>query len=776
MNEQFVAYGPARFVTQHPQFDSYRLCDYLTKDENNIRIEVNYYGCSSFQSMPDGQPGFIAAGSGEGYDFKTPGSWKVITHTAWDAHAPHFSFAQNPIEICDTRQRLKELVSGLKQTPLPLNNQAFGKLTPRSVPYPHYEPLTPKRIVARGPICKILNLIGFQTINPSLEDHRQPLRLNRLFATWVYTSNDIETDLHCFWSDLELNGQRLELNLASDLPNNATTRLHLKKGWNFLSGRLKVPTYSWSYLLGLHSDSGCSFHARPDKAEMMTLLLGPITEIEHPILNYRKPGDFQPPLDWTKDPGDISKVTPSRLMAWEQFDRNQIEFDLPFSFEEDDLNQSFSSRSWTFDWGEEFFGHPQIEVEAPEGTQMDIAYDDWLSPGGNVKLYGSNPFVDSADRFILKGGRQRIDVANPRGGIYMQITLRSKRPGNLILRNVSILSRQTLKMGSGSFRSSNHLYNQTYRKALKTLVASTDESYSDCPWRERGDYIADGYVSLHIHRLISDDLRIPRRSLHTFAYAQNEDGSLPPVAPSWIRKVHDDFTLIWILYLRDYWAMTGDIQSVRELWPSLEKIWSSPRWQSHSSGLWNVTDGMTPFIDWGVHPEERTGDANGVLNAFRYAALHASSELALQLSLPDQAAKFATEANELKQAFEKTLWRADDGCFSSNLTSNGQALHSNILALRFGLGDPRKLIAHLEPLLKENLSRGLHYDFKRGFAELYFFHYLLPALAENNRMDLAEQIIVDHYGFLNNLNHATLNECFSRANQEIGSCCHAWSG
>ncbi|MEI7535186.1 MAG: hypothetical protein WCK57_12530, partial [Verrucomicrobiae bacterium] len=62
VNGEFVAYGPGCFVTAHPEYDTNDLTPLLRAGENLLRVEVNYYGCSSFQTMPDGMPGFIAAG------------------------------------------------------------------------------------------------------------------------------------------------------------------------------------------------------------------------------------------------------------------------------------------------------------------------------------------------------------------------------------------------------------------------------------------------------------------------------------------------------------------------------------------------------------------------------------------------------------------------------------------------------------------------------------------------------------------------------------------
>jgi hypothetical protein len=107
------------------------------------------------------------------------------------------------------------------------------------------------------------------------------------------------------------------------------------------------------------------------------------------------------------------------------------------------------------------------------------------------------------------------------------------------------------------------------------------------------------------------------------------------------------------------------------------------------------------------------------------------------------------------------------------------ALHANILALRFGLGtrsSREQILAHVEPLLRENFSRGIREGGYSGHIELYFFHYALPALAAHGRPDLAEHLIDDHYGFLRELGDDTLPECFFGAGNAVGSRCHSWSG
>ena len=101
-------------MTQFAEFDTFGLAPQLSRGANLIRVEVNFYGTASFQSMPDGQPGFIAAGglADGSISLATPGDWRARVHAAWSAEAVAFSFAQNPAEICDTHVLLDEIDSG----------------------------------------------------------------------------------------------------------------------------------------------------------------------------------------------------------------------------------------------------------------------------------------------------------------------------------------------------------------------------------------------------------------------------------------------------------------------------------------------------------------------------------------------------------------------------------------------------------------------------------------------------------------------------------------
>ncbi|MFN3683621.1 MAG: hypothetical protein ACK41F_06755 [Fimbriimonadaceae bacterium] len=772
---RFVAYGPGKFVTESPEYDTHRL--ELGSGEHVVRVEVNFYGSSSYQTMPDGRPGFLAAGGTDDGSacFDTPGEWRSRVHRCWDPEAPLFSFAQNPVEICDLRVLQRELegdAEGAVET-LPADRCPWREVRPRSAPYPDYRPIRPARASVVGTLRPALRW-GFTVRHPSfLQGDRRSQRHDCLFATQIWSPRDQTVAMEIFWSDLWLNGEPLHPRYEGPLGNHGWAEARLRQGWNRLVGRFEVLTEHWSYLLGFPVESGVGLHARPDRSVGEAfLLLGPSRPDELP-----DPATAGPE-GWRLVAGSASEAAPGRWVAWEEPDDGSAARDVPLGEAPRELPLG-TGAVWCLDFADEFFGHPLLEVEAPRGTILDVSYDDWRREDGCVRLYGSNPFVDATDRFVLPGGRTRVHVLNPRGGIFLQLTFHA--PGGAegaacAVHDVAVLRRTVLPEPEGRFRCGDETLDWAWRTSLHTLRASTDESYSDCPWRERGSYIGDDWVALRLHRLCTADLRVALRTFDLFGRAQLEDGQLPCCAPAWLRQPHEDFSLIWLLAVRDLADSEEGPAFLARQWPVIERLWSSSRWRTDpETGLWNA-DGLRMFVDWGVVRSEREGRANAALNAFRVEAHRATADIAAALGMTEASRRHADHAERVAEAMLRHLWLEPEGRFAASLGAGTPALHANILALAFRIGPGDRLLRYLEPLLERNLERGLAEGQDAGHAELYFLSYLLPALAEVGRPDLAESLLAGHYGYLRSLGLPTLPECFHRADRGGGSCCHSWSG
>ncbi|MCW8129029.1 MAG: family 78 glycoside hydrolase catalytic domain [Planctomycetota bacterium] len=778
VNGHIAAYGPARFTPKAPQYDSVDLAPYLVKGRNVVTVEVNHKGASSFESLP-GLAGFLAWGAaGQGkdaVDLSTPGAWKAMPLTAVDPWAPPFSFAQGPVEIADLRGIPAawfeaSFDDGAWPAPTPLANQGFwGPFTPRSIPMLTMHERLPERTLTVAALDATEYRIGCR-IDASVGP-RGSKRPRVCYATHLYSPEEQDVTIGIWWGPNYLNGEPIQRVKTERLGNREDYPVRLRKGWNFLYGEPEMLAECWSILIGIPAGKGIVASAEPREGAAACMIhSGPVDVDVLERERTRVPADLKglPEVGgWTPVPHGARVPAPGREMAWDT-PGQKVDAD-PYQVTEIAIPGTEANGGVVvFDFGGEFLGHARLDIEAPAGTVVDVCNDERLRADGMIDVFKTNWWIGSADRFVLRGGRETVEGFHPRGGRYLSVAVRDAK-GPVILHRLTVRQTTYPLQREGRFECSDPLYNWVFEAGTETLQACMEDAYLDCPWRERGAYVGDSLVEYQANRAVSADPAMVRRCLWLWAKAQMDGGQMQDVVPAWKYNPLHDYTLLWIVILRDYWAATGDLSLAKEVWPSVAAIFASPDWVEAPGGLWNA-DNLHVFCDWGAAKETKKGES-GPLNAIRCGAYEAAAQLAAALKKPAEAARYRKEHARAAKIFQ-SLW--DDGQKRYAATRmNGArvtdgALHSNILALFFGLvSDARKpaVLRYIEERLPENLKR------QGGYAELYFFYFLLNVLYDHGRTGLAEQAIRSNYGFVRSQGAWTIWEGIGHN----GSRCHAWS-
>lgn len=769
VNGAVVAYGPGRFVTAHPIYDRVDLRPHLRAGANEIVVEAWSPGSSTFQIMADSSGGFIAWGSvaaaGRRHALATPGAWQAQRPTAWDPLAPSYSFAQGPVEILD----LARLGEGGWHEPAVRRRPVAG-LVPRPIPPLGLEvrPAAGLRLLAaiadgeRRLACR------------ERRDERMPARGQRfLYALPIRSPRARRVRLGLFWGPHWVNGAPLAMANDPLLGNRQNAEADLVAGWNLLYGEPEMLTQVWAQHIAI-----------PDAAD---LELGPLQwspampSAEVPSAGGRVPADIAAlatiGVSWrTEDPVGGQRGHPARDMAWDRPGR-PLPAALPAR-----LDAAVDPSGWVVvaDMGGEFLGHIRVRIDAPPGTALDIASDERLRADGLLGLYASNPFVDSADRIVLPGGLQEVELFHPRGGRFVQIAIRPGGPGAVVLHGVSVRDHQVPVARDGSFSSPDPVFAWTWEASYRTLQACVEDAFLDCPWRERGTYLGDALVETATLAAFSRDRSVARRTLHLFAQSQLANGLMQDCAPAYNRDGYADFSLIWVLFLHRLWEIEGDLDEVAGLWDVAVRVLDSPALQPGEDSL--VTPQVGCFIDWGVAKADRDAAGNACVNAFRIRALACAAELADALGRGAEAAALRAARTRAVEAFRARLWLADQGRFARRLhdgrpDGDGLALHANALALAFGIADEEQeptVLAHVERGLEANLSRCVA-GVEDGYLELYFLSYALEGLYRHGRVELAERVMRGHWGHMRERGAWTIWECLRRGGSGAGSLCHAWS-
>lgn len=770
VNGRPVHYGPSRFIPSHPEYDTIDLAPYLQAGLNEIRVTANSKGCTNYQSMPS-IGGFIAWGEVGGTDLSTPGAWEACAPKAWDPDAEPFSFAQGAVEICD--RRLLESRHLHWTPPVPISHQEhWGPFAPRQLPLPCLEFREAERLVLAAPLDHREERLGFAFPGAT------PSKAARMpFLTHIFSPRDQEVLLGLFWGPNFLNGLPLEAGpYDPKAGQRLNARAHLKKGWNLFYAEPAILQDSWPYQLAWPVEAGLRVQALPDGDPAVAVMRGPVLQLpdyeEHTRSAPVTLGDVDDfPSAWTPVPRTPLCPSPARELAW---DVPGTPLPLPaYGVRDFRLpNGPGQDTVLVADLGLEYLGHLSVEVEAPAGTVIDIGYDERLNPNQTLGFYRTNPFTNTADRFITRGGRETIECFHERGGRYVQLAFR-QASGPVTVHRLGVRLSTLPAPVEGAFVCSDPVLNWSWPVGVETQVRSMSDGWID-PWRERGLYLGDALVEARATRAFSSDPRLTRYCLRLWARSQKPDGQMLDVVPSHKPEPLLDYTLIWILMLRDHWAATGDSGLVRELWPCVDRIFTSSAYQEKPSGLWDGGRGHI-FIDWGTTKEARLGET-GVLNAFRIGALEAAGEMASALGLPG-AAEYTHRADQVRDCFRRSLWMEKDERFSATRRTDGQlaegpGYHANVLALLFDIPTPAQrdgVLRYLRSGLDINLQFG------PGYMEAYFLYYVLLALYRIGQAGLAEQVMRQHYGQMHKLGAWTFYEAIGRAELGIGSRCHGWA-
>jgi hypothetical protein len=328
----------------------------------------------------------------------------------------------------------------------------------------------------------------------------------------------------------------------------------------------------------------------------------------------------------------------------------------------------------------------------------------------------------------------------------------------------------------GAFGCSDAMLDWVWRAGVDTLRACTEDSWLDCPWRERGLYLGDSLVEYHATRAVTADDAMVRRCLRLWAQNQREDGQFQDVVPSWHETALEDYSLIWLLLLHDHWASSGDVALVRELWGAVKPLFASPSWVFAESGLIDCAK-MHVFSDWAEEAEPKRGE-HAVLFGFWCRALTCASILAEAIGERAQAKDYARRAAKARATFDRQLWDAGRNRYAAarigGKLHQGSASQANALAACYDLAPKNHLAGALDALeadLEANMSVGDHGVIGRGTIAPYFFIYALEALYRHGRAGAAERAVRLNYGPMRAAGALTLWETFSQG----GSLCHAWS-
>ncbi|MBE3097953.1 MAG: alpha-L-rhamnosidase N-terminal domain-containing protein [Planctomycetes bacterium] len=412
----------------------------------------------------------------------------------------------------------------------------------------------------------------------------------------------------------------------------------------------------------------------------------------------------------------------------------------------------------TYDFADEVVGCVELGVEGPAGAILDLVWAEGLESGEGPSSVGHG--MRQADRFILAGGRQTVRMAGCRALRYLTLVARSDGEP-LAVHRLGVHATARLAGPLPVPESDDAGVAAAMGLAARTVRACIQETLEGSPARDAEQGVPAAFFLGQAARVLLGRADLETAALRTFAADQGGDGFFRTVLPAGVQYVVPDWNLLWIIWLADCVAWTGDKALAADLYPVAERCLD---WQASfrdASGLLENKPDRSPwwlFLDYSpIHKQ-------GVVTAWQalYArALRAAADVAEFLGNREAAEHGHNEAKAVVAAARERLWSKSKGLFVDcrlyERKSARASAETNYYALYGGLATDEQADEILGRLWRggrtEALSWGPH-------ETPYAKYFALEALFERGQAARALAVIRRYFGAMARAGLVTVPEVF----------------
>ncbi|MDR1632306.1 MAG: glycoside hydrolase family 78 protein [Dysgonamonadaceae bacterium] len=418
--------------------------------------------------------------------------------------------------------------------------------------------------------------------------------------------------------------------------------------------------------------------------------------------------------------------------------------------------------SFVLDMGQNLSGYPVIKVSGKRGETVRLTVGEQLNPEtGKVsqKQSGSPHFYS----YTLKG--EGIEAWHPDfsyyGFRYIQIDSASVFSATDRLPTVWSVKSQFVYNATpetGSFESSNELFNQIHRLIKNAVKSNMQTVFTDCPHREKLGWLEETHLN-GPGLLYNWDMRpVFPKIMQDIEDGQQENGMIPNIVPEYVVfgkglevfRESPEWGIASVLLPWSYYWFYGDNSLMIQYFDVAKKYvdYLSSRATAHI-----LSFGLGDWYDYGEHRAgfSQNSPVEISATAHYYYAAYILSSIAGEINRPADKQKYGILANQIKQAFNTKFFNKETKQYG-----NGSQF-CNAIAIFMEIVEPEYKQAVLE-----NLKADVRQHGNRLTTGDVGNRYLFQALALNGENELM-YLMNNHedtpgYGFQLKFGATTLTE------------------
>ncbi|UPG62668.1 family 78 glycoside hydrolase catalytic domain [Metabacillus endolithicus] len=437
-------------------------------------------------------------------------------------------------------------------------------------------------------------------------------------------------------------------------------------------------------------------------------------------------------------------------------------------------NQSFTKvdpmdkgdTEYIIDFGKEYLGHIEFELEAEMGTIFDFFLFEGLHQDGRIEHTFS---LNNSLRYIARNGRQVYRSYIPRGFRYMLLTIRNfSNPCKIFRIKVDVATFPTGNIGV--FSSSDYQLNQIWEISKHTIRMCSQDTIIDCPAYEQALWTGDSYNISLMNYYTFGNYDLVRRCLRLISKSIYRSPLPESHVPSGWQNVLTAWSILWMMACKEYYRYSGDVEFIKEIYPELKLTVQRFKEFINEDGLLEIA--AWNMLDWA--PMDTEHNIVTHQNALLVDALRQSAYLASIIGEDEDENNFRNQAENLKQAINNHLWDEVDMVYVDSIHEDGtksktRSVQTNLIAFITGCAEGRRR-KYVEKYIEN--PPGNFVQIKSPFV-LFFYYQALMSLEKN---DLVLDNIRDIYGHMLEHDATTCWEGWELIEGDFSrSHCHAWS-
>ena len=415
---------------------------------------------------------------------------------------------------------------------------------------------------------------------------------------------------------------------------------------------------------------------------------------------------------------------------------------------------------------------PDLEVAGGAGASVRLAWSEaltdepasgWkaMAKGHRDQLEGKCFTFFGADTLRCDGARRTLPPLYWRAGRYVLLTVATAGEP-LALTRLGFV-RTGYPLAQEAELAGDPWWEALVPLLVRTLRCCAHETYMDCPYFERLQYVGDTRLEALVTYCLGRDDRLPRKAIDEFGASRTAEGLVQARYPARHRQVIPPFALLWVGMVHDFATWRDDPAFVRGHLPGVRAVLDAMLARCGGDHLlrggpgWNFLD----WTGWAMGNPPGAVDGNASHNWQLVGALVHGAELEEAFGDEDVARRWRRLAARQAQAVDAAFWREDRGLYAEDRAATCFTEHAQCLAVVSGL---------LPAARRARLAATLFADPGLVPATLYFTHYLFEACAALGRADRLQARMAEWFG-LEARGLLTTPEKPEPARSD----CHAWS-